>query len=106
MKLEVLVRYLANDQLEKLFVDYKLDEDSEALLIYMEDLLSINSDVYIFEIEVTEDYQIYEREGIRFIQLFPLEMAHEMVKEYINTYKNISHNEIAQRLIEYRINDA
>lgn len=107
MKLEALVQNLENsNKLGELYDLLKLNKESEALLIYMEDELSFESDIHIFEIEETDDDLIYENNGLKFIQLFPLEMTQEMVEEYVNTYKGISYYEIAQRLIDYRINDA
>ncbi len=107
MKLEDLVKYLRDSvKLEELYDLLKLNKESEALLIYMEDQINLESDTYIFEIEQTDDYLAYENNGLKFVQLFPLEMAQEIVEEYINMYNNITSYEIAQRLIEYRINDA
>ncbi|MBL7881290.1 MAG: hypothetical protein JNN23_15765 [Chryseobacterium gambrini] len=107
MKLEDLVKYLGNSmKFDELYDLLKLNKESEALLIYMEDQINLESDTYIFEIEETDDYLTYENSGLKFIQLFPLEMAQEMVEEYLNIYNNITSHEIAQRLIDYRINDA
>ena len=108
MKLTTLIDYLKNpNKLDQLFSDEKLNTDSEALEIYMEDSLGLESEIKIFEIEETEDNLVFEKNGVKYIQLFPVEHAIEVLNSYLNLAgKEHSNFEIASRLLEYRIKDA
>lgn len=84
-----------------------LNSESETLLIYMKESLNIDSEILIFEIEETEDDLVFEKGGIRYIQLFPLQYAVELIKEDLNLKdKGYSDLQIAKRLLEYRERDA
>lgn len=101
------IDYLINPgKLNDLLTELNVNRDSEALIACLKGSVDLNSEVSILGIEDTDGKLIFERDGTRFIELFPLEMVQEMATEYVNQYKNISHYEIAQRLIDYRINDA
>lgn len=108
MKLLELIKFLTNpEKLKELYQEQKLNTESEALLIYMKGTLSLESEVVFFEIEETEDDLIFEKEGIKFIQLFPLEYAVDLIESDLNLKnKGYSDFEIAERLLEYRKNDA
>lgn len=60
----------------------------------------------IFGIEDTDGDLIFEKNGNKYVELFPLDAVQEMAEEYVNTYEGISNEEIAKRLIDYRLNDA
>ncbi|SIT28301.1 hypothetical protein [Chryseobacterium gambrini] len=107
MNLINFIDYLNNpENLSDLVSDFNVNNESEALITCLKDSLDVHSEVSIFGIEDTDGDLEFEKNGSRFIELFPLEMLQEMVEEYINTYRNITSSEIAQRLIDYRINDA
>lgn len=93
-------------KLDNLLTELNVDRESEAFIACLKDSLDVNSEVSIFGIEETDGKLMFEKDGAKFIELFPLEMVEEMATDYVNTYKNMSHSEIAQRLIDYRINDA
>jgi hypothetical protein len=106
MKLEELVKYLVHPHdLEVLYQGKKLN--SESLLIYMNGALDLKSEISIFEIEETEDDLIFEKNGERYFQLFPIEYAIELVESDLDLKdKEYSNLEIAKRLLSYRLKDA
>lgn len=93
-------------KLDKLLTEMTVDKESEALIACLKNSLDVNSEVSIFGIEETDGKLMFEKNSIKFIELFPLEMLQEMTIEYVNTYKDMSHREIAEKLLNYRINDA
>lgn len=108
MNLIELTRYLINpDKLDELYRDQDLNTKSEALLIYMKWTLDLKSEISIFEIEETEDDLLFKKEGIKYIQLLPLDYAVELIESDLNLKgKGYSDLEIAERLLEYREKDA
>jgi len=75
--------------------------------IFMIGELGLNSEIIFFDAESISDNSIFQKEGIRYENLFPLNMAQEMVEEYVNIYKDgLSDLEIAKRLLDYRQRDA
>jgi hypothetical protein len=107
MKLEELVPYLMNSKKLEKFLEKELNQESEALLIYMLNELDLKSEISIFEIEETDDDLVFEKDGETYIQLFPIEYAIELIESDLELKDNeYSDLEIAQRLLEYRIKDA
>jgi hypothetical protein len=108
MKLVELIKYLTRpEKLDELYQEQGLNVESEALLIYLQRDLNLESEVSIFEIEETEDDLIFEKEGIQYVQLFPLDYAIELIESDLDLKnKGYSDLEIAQRLLEYRQKDA
>jgi len=108
MKLVELIKYLINpEQLDELYRAKGLNTESEALLIYLRESLDLESDVTIFEIEETEDNLIFKKEGIRYLQLFPVDYAVELIETDLDMKGNgYSDIDIAERLLEYRQRDA
>ena len=69
----------------------------------MKESLSIKSDIAFFPIEETQDEQIQFVGDEKFIQLFPLEYALELIESDLNLQgKGNSKVQIAERLLEYR----
>jgi len=108
MKLVELIKYLIDsEQLNELYQKQRLNTESEALLIYLQDDLSLESEITIFEIEETEDDLVFEKGGIQYVQLFPLDYAVELIESDLDLKdKEYSDLEIAKRLLEYRQKDA
>jgi hypothetical protein len=105
MKLVDLIAFLKYpDELERLFIEKKLDMGSEAIIICMEKELHIDSEIHFFEIEQTEGNLVFERNDIKYIELFPAYHAVEIVESYFPPSDD--NQKIANRLLEYRINDA
>ena len=96
----------SEEGLIKLFDEKKLNKSSEAVLIYMEGELGLESEIVLFDIEETGDCIYYEKNGIHFEQLFSLTFALELINDYRLIRKGYSDLQIAQRLVEYGINDA
>jgi hypothetical protein len=107
MKLETLVEYLLNpESLENLFLGMKLDPESAAVLIYMENRLAIDSEIHLFAVEETEDELEFEKEGVTYFQLFPIFHTIKLIKSDLELKDSeIPHIKIAERLLEYRLND-
>ncbi|OJV78619.1 MAG: hypothetical protein BGO34_07370 [Bacteroidia bacterium 44-10] len=107
MKLVELIKYLTNpEQLDELYQEQGLNTESEALLIYLQGTLDLEADIAIFEIEETEDDLVFEKEGIQYVQLFPVDYAIELIESDLDLKdKGYSDLEIAQRLLEYRQKD-
>ncbi|HEX5155159.1 MAG TPA: hypothetical protein VFW07_27145 [Parafilimonas sp.] len=108
MKLDELIKYLINPQdLEELYLMQGLNTESEALLIYMKGNLDLKSEIIIFELEETADNLLYKKDGISYIQLFPIDYAVELIESVLNLRTKANSNlEIAKRLLEYRQKDA
>ncbi|MBL0745262.1 hypothetical protein [Chryseolinea lacunae] len=80
MKLIDLIEYLINpEKLKVLYENEKLSADSEGLLAYMQERLSLDSEIVFFKIEETED-MVYEHGGVRYVQFFPIDYAVELVR--------------------------
>lgn len=105
MHLITLIPYLKSfNKIGELYKLNNIDTESEAILIYMAEALAIESEIVFFEIEETEDYLSYGKNGVNYIQLFPVDYAKELVEDLLRLgYNDL---EIAQRLLEYRIKDA
>jgi len=108
MNLVGLIKYLFDPKLlQTLYQEQGINQDSEALLIYLKEKLSLNSEVEIFEIEETEDDLILEKEGVRYIQLFPVDYAVDLINSDLELRgKGYPDIEIAKRLLKYREKDA
>lgn len=107
MKLIDLIKYLNPENLNELVQQQGLNADSEALLIYMQEDLNLEAEISILEIEETEDEIVFEKEGIRYIQLFPIDHAIDLIEHDLNLKdKGYSDLQIAERLLEYRKYDA
>ena len=109
MKLVDLIEFLKDqDELEQLFEREKLNTESEAIIICMERALDIESEIKLFEIEETGGNLVFEKNGIRYIELFPAYHAMEIIESYFDKpeEKGYSNLEIAERLLEYREKDA
>jgi hypothetical protein len=108
MNLIILIGFIVVPaKLEKFYVEQELDMDSEALIIYMKESLSMESEIYIYPIEETDDDLVYEKNGIKFIQFFPLDYALELINSDLQLKKmGLTDQAIAERLLEYRLMDA
>jgi len=105
--IELVSRIRTLEQAENLARGEYPELDFRQVDIYLEEVLSIVSEVKLFDAESIPNDSEIEIDGKRFVNLFPLAMAQEMVEDFSNAYSNIlSDKEIADRLINYRINDA
>jgi hypothetical protein len=108
MKLIDLVPYLVNrERLNQLYDKRKADINSDILLIYMVDIIDIESDVVIFDIKETDDLLFFNKDGVEYVQLFTVDHTADLI-EYDLELKDQGYSDlqIAERLVSYRINDA
>jgi len=108
MKYLEFISYLINPQkLEGLYEKIGINKESEALLIYMKGALNVASDISLFEIEETDDDLIFEKQGVIYYQLFEIEHAIDLIERDLQLKdRGYSELQIAQRLLDYRVNDA
>jgi len=108
MKLEGLIGFLLSpEKFERLYADFQLDPSSGAIMIYMENKLAIDSSITLFEVEETEDDLEFTKDGVTYIQLFPVFHAINLIEKDLGLKSsNLKHLEIAQRLLDYRLHDA
>lgn len=105
MKLTVLIPYLKHvDKWHDLLADLRIDTNCEEVLIYALDKLDIDSDILLIEFEKTEDNLEINLDGKKYVQLLPYSLAYELITIDFSNFK--TDFDIAQRLIEYSINDA
>jgi len=102
------IDYLINpEKLNNLYEELNVDVESEALIVCLKDSLDINSEVSIFGIEETEGDLVFEKEGQKYIELFPVDYAIDLVDSDLELKgKGYSNEHIAKRLLDYRLNDA
>lgn len=108
MKLIDLIDYLVEPtKLKELYQQLGLNQSSEAILIYMAEELNVGSDVQLFEIENTDDEILFESDGCRYVQLFPVNFAVRLIDEDLELKSsNLPNVLLAERLIDYCKNDA
>lgn len=78
----------------------------EQVDVYLDDGLSVNSEVNLLDAETIDNRLEIEINGKRLVNLFPLYMAQEMVEGYVNSGEALSDVDMAQKLIDFRIKDA
>ncbi len=109
MKLIELVKYLESDEeLLNFYNANKFSAETEAILVYMTNSLEIESDIFFFTIEETEDNLRFEKEGRKYLQLFPLDFGVQYYSYFEEVFLTEKYTDIqkAKRLLEYVINDA
>lgn len=108
MKLVEFVDYLVNpEKLESFYEEKGLNVESESLLIYMKQTINIDSEIVFFEMEETDDEVLFSKDGIEYLQLFPISHAVELIESDLDLKdKGYTNLQIANRLVEYRIHDA
>lgn len=104
---DVIPFLLSPDTLESLYSKIKFNSDEDVLCIYMEDEINIKSDVYFFTIEETDDDIIFQRNGVKYVQLLPVDYAIELIESDLDLKDNgYSNLQIAERLVKYALRDA
>lgn len=95
------------NKMQEFYSENNINTDSEALIIYMKDKIDFDSEISIFEVEETEDEIFYSKNGIEYVQLFPIFYAKELMENDLQLLnKGYTYDQIANRLIEYRLRDA
>ena len=105
MKITDLIPYIKDtDKWDGLIADLHLDPNCEEVLIYTLDKLDIDSEILLIELEKSRDDLEITLDGKKYIQILPYSLAQELVTvDFSNLRTDL---DIAQRLIEYCINDA
>ena len=108
MKLITLISKITDSAgLDQFYVEQKLDVESEALSLYMKESLNLDSEVYVFPIEETGDDLVFEKDGVKYVQFFPIEYALDLIESDLDLKARVlTDKEIAERLLEYRLRDA
>lgn len=108
MKLTELINFLTNpERLEDLYKEQGVNTESEALLIYLREALSLESEIAFFTIEETGGDLFFTKDGVQYIALFSVDHTIDLIEHDLDLKnKGYSDLAIAQRLLEYRINDA
>lgn len=108
MTLIHLIKYLVHtENLKDLYKGKAINSESEALFIFLKDTIDLQSEVYIFDLEETDGKMNYTKDGVTYIQIFPLDLAIDLIESDLQLKdKGYSDLQIARRLLEYRIYDA
>lgn len=108
MNLTELINFLIHpEQLEELYKEQGVNTESEALIIYLRETLSLKSEISFFTIEETEGDLSFTKDGVQYIALFSVDHTLDLIEYDLDLKdKGYSDEAIAQRLLEYRINDA
>ncbi|KQB40360.1 hypothetical protein [Flavobacterium aquidurense] len=107
MKLIELVKHLKSVKESEKFTNTQLsDIEYDLIDMYMIEKVDLDSDIVFFDAEKTPNKLIVEIEGVTYENLFPLNMAQDMVEEFVTTKASASDLEIAEFLINYRAKDA
>lgn len=105
MNLLEFISYLKKpSEIEKIVLEQEPDLDIELADIYLEQELSIHSEMRFFNAEEIEGKLEMEYEGKKYVNLFPLDLLMEIYEDYANTEG--TDLEIAERIMSYRIKDA
>ncbi|MCL9806924.1 hypothetical protein NAT51_15415 [Flavobacterium amniphilum] len=105
MNIVELVKHLKSFEEAESFVNESLpDIEYDLVDIYMVDKLGLGSEIIFFDAEKMPNRLIVEIGGITYENLFPLNLAQELVEEF--SQKKITDTQIAERLLEYREKDA
>lgn len=107
MKLTDVVEALRNPDTAAQLAEKELPGVEFLVLdMYMKDELNLNSDIKFFDAEKVHGIHL-EVDGIKYVNVFPLTMAQELVEDFMKLYGPDATNErLAEGLFEYRLNDA
>ncbi|MBL8000185.1 MAG: hypothetical protein JNL32_16300 [Candidatus Kapabacteria bacterium] len=107
MKLIDFMDYLTSPELlGDLYNEMGISIQPDELLIYVRDYLDIHSDIFFFSLDETNDQRTFEKDGVKYDQIFSVDYAVNLISMLDLRDKDYTNEYIAQRLIEYCINDA
>ena len=108
MKFENIIHYLLKpSKLIDLYAVYSINPESASIGIYMENSLDINSNIELFEIEETGGRIENVKNNRKYIAVLPVDLAIELIDYDLDLKdKGLTDLQIAQRLLDYSINDA
>lgn len=102
---ELIDHLKSRDLAEKLSSKILPDVDFDMIIIYMKDKVALDSKISFYDFDAISNELIMEVNGEKYEYFFGLEDAQEMVEGYIEEH-NPTNLQMAQRMIEYNINDA
>lgn len=107
MKLIELVKHLKSVKESEKFTNAQLsDIEYDLIDMYMIEKVGFDSDIVFFDAEKIPNKLTIEIEGVTYENLFPLNMAQDIVEEFASNNASASDLEIAEFLINYREKDA
>ena len=107
MKLLELIRNLKSiKQANELIAKELPGVEYDLIDLYAINSLNVDSDIRFFNVEEIPNDLVIKVDGINYVNLFPLNLIQEMVEEYSNLREIFSDEEIAKRILEYRLKDA
>ncbi|SHG24809.1 hypothetical protein SAMN02787073_3785 [Chryseobacterium vrystaatense] len=103
MNLSELINYFRNGGSYKEFChDQSVDQESEAVEIYMEQPLELNNTLAFFEIETTEGSLEFFKDGVRYYSLFGFPYLINVLEEIKNSdHQDLADKDIAELLYNY-----
>ena len=85
---------------------HNINEQDENLIIFQKEVLSIDSEVVLFERD-DDDSTTRTNDGIKYVYFLEMFLAQEFVSDWIESQKiKPDTREIAQRLLQYATYDA
>lgn len=107
MKIIELVKHLISIEKAEAFVYREIPQiDYDLVDIYMINSLELESELFFFDAETIPNKLSIEIDNVNYENLFPLNLAQEIVEDIKRQYKNISDIDVAKKLLEYRKKDA
>jgi hypothetical protein len=108
MRLVELIKNLKSIQQAQELVSKEFPNvEFDLVELYMVNELSLESDIRFFDAEKIPNKLLIEVDGIKHVNFFPLYLAQEMVEDYTNLKdEKLSDEEIAKRMLKYRLKDA
>lgn len=102
-----LIKHLKSfEQAEKFINEELSDVEYDLVDIYMIEKLGLDSEIVFFNAEEIDNELCININGVNYVNLFPLNMAQEMVQDLKISDSKISDIEIAEMLLAYREKDA
>ena len=108
MKLLEFVPYLTHPhRLSELYRQRGIDQETESLSIYMQDVISLDSDIRLFTDEEVDGEAHVTVDGISYKEMLPVDLALGLIE----TDASLQHPTVtdlarAERIIEYSLYDA
>jgi len=83
----------------------QINEVDEYLTIYLKGKLSIDSEVFLYH---NQDHKIdpIMKDDEQYLYLIEVFIAKDFIDDYVNSFFNPNDEKLAQRLLDYAINDA
>jgi hypothetical protein len=98
---------LSREEAERLISVEIPNVEFEQVDIYLKGDLGLEAEVKLFDAEAIPNNLAIDINGIRYVNLFPLPMAQEMVEEFAGLSKGkFTSIEAEKKLLDYRVKDA